>query len=369
MNLHEITLRNFRSYQNKKIELHPKLNLIIGPNGSGKTNLLEALYVVAQTKSYRARDDSLVRHGADSYTLLARSENIDYKISYQLKPKRQKLVKLNNTKTKPEEYIGSLPVVLFEPNSVLILAGAPLSRRNFMDGLLCGVDKQYFINLIQYRRVLKQRNALLRSKPRNLNSQIFAWDLRLAELGGYIYNKRLDFVSFLDTKASGLYKDISGKKAFIRSSYSSSCASEDYASSLLTVLQKHLQRDLIFGNTGDGIHRDDIEIEFNSSLVGAVASRGEIRTLTLVYKLIELAYIEQQSHTQPLILLDDVFSELDVVRREYLLHRLEAYQSVITTTDLHGINNIPKNSHAMINLGDNHARKRSPVSSKKSSKA
>lgn len=366
MGFNEIALKNFRSYKSKQIKLHPKLNLIVGPNGSGKTNLLEAIYVLAQTKSYRGRDESLLLHGEDWYTLLGKGNKLEQKITYNLKPKKQKLITLNGTKTKPEHYVGRLPVVLFEPNSVMIAVGAPVARRGFIDGVLCSIDSQYLVNLIQYKRVLKQRNTLLRSKPENIESQIFAWDVRLAELGGYIFKKRLSFVEFLDAQASDLYKEMSGKSVPISTKYNSNCSGDDYATELLTYLQKHLPRDVIFGNTGDGIHRDDIEITFGAIPVESVASRGEIRTLTLAYKLLELAYIEKHSQSQPLMLLDDVFSELDTSRREFLLAKLASHQSVITTTDLHGVKNIQSKSHAMIDLGRSNARRRSPASGEKS---
>lgn len=359
MSFAEITIKNFRSYATKQIQLHPKINLVVGPNGSGKTNLLEAVYVLAQTKSYRALDESLVRHGSTWYSLSGRSKDKEQKITYRLEPKRQKVITVNNTKRKPEDYIGQLPVVLFEPNSVMIAVGSPVARRGFMDGVLCSVDRQYLINLIQYKRVLKQRNTLLRSQPSELESQIFAWDVRLAELGNYIFEKRQNLIEFLNKRASKLYAEIAGKGVTIQTTYSSNCSGSDYASSLLTLLQKHLERDKIFGNTGDGIHRDNIDITFSSSPIQSVASRGEVRTLTLVYKLLEMAYIEKFSQMQPVILLDDVFSELDVARRELLLDKLTKCQSIITTTDLHGVKSIPGQAHAMINLGRSNARRRS----------
>ncbi len=355
MALKNLNIINFRSYKSRAITLHPQLNLVIGPNGSGKTNLLEALYVLTQTKSYRARDEELIMHGQSGYSLTGTAGPIEYRVKYSTLPRKLKTIQTNSRSQRLEEYIGQLPSVLFEPNSVFIASGAPAIRRAYIDGVLCGIDERYLVDLVHYKRALKQRNVLLRARPRDIEAQIFAWDIKLVELSDHIFKQRQAFTRFLNDSATKLYAEIAGSSVVVETNYQSSSDQRDYASSFLQLLQKHLKRDLIFGNTGDGIHRDDLAISFNGKPVQSVASRGEVRTLTLAYKLLEMAYIEQQTKRHPIILLDDVFSELDTRRREFLLLKLNKCQSFITTTDLHGIKVASKNDHTVIKLGSKNA--------------
>lgn len=360
MVLERLELHNFRSYRQYKTNLHPHLNLVIGPNGSGKTNLLEALYVLARAKSFRASDEELIYHGEDWFRLLATSTKQEWQVSYQLHPAKQKKIKLGKKTVKLENYIGKLSVVLFEPTDLNIITGAPADRRRWLDAVLAGLDGRYFKTLVQYRRVLKQRNTLLRSEPKNLANQLFAWDVKLAELGQYLFAKRQQLIKYFAEHVAEQYQSISQHKISINTMYATrfSDKTANYGAWLLDSLNRHMKRDQILGSTSDGPHRDDILIEFAGKPIQSLASRGEVRTMVLVYKILELKYIEEHTKTQPLLLLDDVFSELDARRRDFLLAQLAPYQSIITATDLHGLKKIADSDHAIIRLGETDVRRR-----------
>lgn len=368
MTLEHLELNYFRSYENYEIELHQRLNLVIGPNGSGKTNLLEALYVLARAKSFRARDDELITHGTDWFRLQTQNSKHKWAVSYQQQPTKTKIIKLDQQPKKLEDYIGKLPVVLFEPTDLNIINGSPADRRRWLDAMLAGLDGRYFSTLVRYRRVLKQRNVLLRKNPSDLLSQLFAWDVKLAELGQYLYTERQKLIEYFSHHTNKQYQEISQHKATIKTSYISGYdgPAKTYAEWLLNSLNRHVKRDQILGHTGDGPHRDDVAIEFAGYPIQNLASRGEIRTMILVYKILELQFLESRINSRPLLLLDDVFSELDTRRRDYLLAKLSSYQSVVTATDLHGLKNNATRDHAIIRLRNPHARRRPKPPNQKS---
>jgi len=349
MKLDLLSLQNFRSYKQKRLQLHPGLNLVVGKNGTGKTNLLEALYLIATTKSFRAADEALLMHGASWFKVTARAGEDEFKITYQQKPRR-KAITINNKTAKAMDYVGRLPVVLFEPQNLNIASGSPVYRRQFLDATLSGLDPEYLEKLIKYRRVLKQRNALLRSNTTELADQIFAWDLKLAELAGYLVKKRIQFVSYLNSRIEVLYGQIAGQRLKITISYRSSIDSEDYGSSLLAALKTKLRLDQLTNHTSVGPHRDDMAINFDSHPIQVLASRGEIRSIVLACKILESEFVKDQLNKQPLLLLDDVFSELDTSRRQFLSKVLTGHQSVITATDTNGIKGLLKTKHAIFNL-------------------
>jgi DNA replication and repair protein RecF len=181
---------------------------------------------------------------------------------------------------------------------------------------------------------LRQRNALLEGFAiESVRGQIFSWDLQLAELATEVYNQRQALIHYLNDHLTTLYNDISGETIPLRLTYLSSVADGNYGDVFLETLTNNLPRDLAAGFTTIGPHREDFKVSFNDNEIMAVASRGEVRTLVLALKLAELTYSEEQTGIRPLLLLDDVFSELDHDRRTYLLNCLNGYQTVITTTD------------------------------------
>lgn len=332
-----LTLTNFRSYRLFTAEFSPSATVIVGPNGSGKTNILEALYVLATTKSFRAKDTELVTHNSDPryFRLVAKVGDDELALGYQEADTTTKRAGRNQTKLSLNDHIGQLQVVLFEPNNILLAYGSPEHRRNYLDTALIQTDAGYRKTTQAYRRVLRQRNQVL-ADWRGQPSDLFAWNLQLAELAGTIYHRRQQLIHALNQQLDSRYEQIAGKPQRLLLSYRSMITVDDpadYTSSFLVALEACQARDIGAGFTTIGAHRDDMEISFNGGAITDRASRGELRTAVLVLKLAELDYIEASTGRTALLLLDDVFSELDAGRRQRLIAALGVRQTIITTTD------------------------------------
>jgi DNA replication and repair protein RecF len=352
MPLQSLHLTNFRSYSETEVPLSPAVTLVVGPNASGKTNLLESLYVLASTKSFRAKDRDLVRHGSDFFRIAAKSDKTEYAIGLRIHPNLEKRVTHDGVKRPQVQHIGQIQATLFEPTDLELIAGSPKGRRRYLDYILSQTDRSYLRTLQAYQRVLKQRNALLEGfAVESVRGQIFSWDLQLSQLASEIFAERQRLIGYLNERLTPLYSDIAGETIPLRLTYISSIEDGDYGDIFLEALTKNLPRDLATGFTTIGPHREDFSVTFNDSDIMAVASRGEVRTLVLALKLAELTYSDEQTGIRPLLLLDDVFSELDHDRRTYLLQRLEGYQTVITTTDADAVVRELSVPHSIIYTG------------------
>lgn len=329
-----IRLRNFRSYQDDSFEFAPGVNIIVGPNASGKTNLLEAILMLARGSSYRAKDNELVQFNKPWARIDIRLLNSSLRTvkltpkelppkNYEIDSKTYSRLSINHT----------LPVVLFEPNDLMLLSGGPERRRNYLDDLLEQTTPGYGKLRRDYRRTLAQRNALLKRGAHNLNTQMFPWDVRLSELAGQIVRARSKLVERLQKDLPKLYKELSKTSTKISVEYSSQWPAENYESHLLKKLTSSVQTDQQRGFTSNGPHREDLIIKFNGHPAQETASRGETRTAVLAMKIIELKIITEARDIVPILLLDDVFSELDGARRRALTEHLHDYQTFITTTD------------------------------------
>lgn len=333
--LSSIRLQSFRSYADASFEFSDGVNIIVGPNASGKTNLLEAILVLARGISYRASDYDLVGFGKP----WARLDG-------DLDDGQRRTIKITRDGTKGNKnfiiddkpfvrlgYNHTLPVVLFEPNHLLLLGGSPDARRQYMDDLLEQTVPGFGSVRRHYKRVLAQRNALLKRQPGDLKQQLFVWDVRLSELGGHIAHERAKLVTALNEQLAGLYTHIAGSKTVVTAAYQSSLPIDNYETTLLHHLEASLSRDVLRGFTGAGPHRDDMSVMFDAAPAPVTASRGETRTALLALKVFELGLLEKLRGQKPLLLLDDVFSELDGKRRHALTDYLQKYQTFITTTD------------------------------------
>lgn len=330
----DIRLQQFRSYKDASFEFGAGVNIIVGPNGSGKTNLLEAVQLVAMGISYRAKDDELVQFGkawARVDTLLDDSTRRTVKIYSE--PEQRKTYELAGKAYKKLTLEHTIPIVLFEPNHLLILHGPPEGRRNYLDDILEQTTPGFASFRRNYRRVLAQRNALLkRSKPASAQ-ELFPWNLRLSELGAVIARARLQLVLHLEEDIAALYKKIAGSSAVVSLQYHTKFSAENYETQFMHALEAKQQDDITRGFTGVGPHRDDLLITIDAKPVSEVASRGETRTIVLALKILELQLLESARNQTPLLLLDDVFSELDGSRRRALTSYLQKYQTFLTTTD------------------------------------
>jgi DNA replication and repair protein RecF len=330
----KLQLTNYRSYANHSFELHPQASVVVGPNATGKTNLLEAVYVLATTKSFRTKDPELIRHGDSYFRIEGEVDGVRIGLGFKNSPK-SKQVDYNQVKRPLSRHIGNLPTVLFEPGDLQLLSGPPAARRRYLDGILAPADPGFRQALATYQRVLKQRNSLLeRFDIGAVKSQVFAWDLNLTTTAATIVSGRQQLLDKLNQRIGELYGDIAGEKLELSFGYVPSIdVSDDYGETLLAALANNLPRDLGAGFTTIGPHREDFELTVEGQPVATVASRGEVRSLVLAMKLLELELATRADSPTPLLLLDDVFSELDESRRDYLTQRLGGVQSLITTTD------------------------------------
>jgi DNA replication and repair protein RecF len=332
----DIQLQNFRSYKDMSFDFIPEVNIIVGPNASGKTNLLEALLVVARGSSYRAKDVDLVAFGAPWSRIDVVADNQHRSLKLQRnkddEERVSKLFKIDEHSMSRLHFSRVIPVVLFEPDHLLLLSGAPDLRRAFMDDLIEQTNTDYGNVRRQYKRVVAQRNALLKNNPRDLVQQLFVWNLRLSELGGKIAQERQTLIEKCNEQLPEIYRSLAKSKALVELKYQTKFTG-DYETALLRKLEQSVDLDVIRGYTVYGPHRDDLEVLLNGHLLQEAASRGETRTFVLALKIVELHLLEQARDVKPLLLLDDVFSELDTSRRGALTTYVERYQTFITATE------------------------------------
>lgn len=331
--LSRLSLTNFRSYSEHQVELDPKLTVVVGPNATGKTNLLEAVFVLATTKSFRAKDAELIHHDQDFYRITANTPDGEIGLGYQkTNQATEKRAYHEGVKQPLIRHLTKLKVVLFEPNDIQLVLGSPDRRRRYLDFILTQTDPNYLSLTHRYKRVLQQRNRLL-SDWNGDTSELFAWNIKLAELAADIDAARRQVVDHINNLAMEGYAKIAGHAEPVELRYIGTADPVDYPSHFIRLLETNQARDLGAGFTTIGPHRDDIEINFKNADITSVASRGEIRTVVLALKLAELTYIKQKTGIPPILLLDDVFSELDDQRRSLLSQAFEGHQVIITTTD------------------------------------
>jgi DNA replication and repair protein RecF len=352
MAISSIRLQNFRSYSDESFEFESGVNIIVGPNASGKTNLLEAVLVLSRGNSYRAKDSELVEFnkpwarldsffGKQSRILKIEEKNAKIEKSYEIDDKIYKRLSFDK----------SIPVVYFEPNHLQFITRGPDQRRDFIDDLLERSVVGFKALLANYRRVLAQRNALLKHEAAFAEAQLFAWNVRLSEIGTKIAEARNNLINEINLTISDTYSKISQKNSKVEAFYDTHFPIEQYASKLLNKLETSTKIDLERGFTAYGPHREDIIFYLNEQQSSQTASRGETRSLVLALKIFELELIEKARGQNPIFLLDDVFSELDGARRHALVEYLKNNQTIITTTDADAVLNHFNNTHNLLAIG------------------
>jgi DNA replication and repair protein RecF len=332
--LANLRLQHFRSYSDDAFEFSQGVNIIVGPNASGKTNLLEAVLVLALGNSYRAKDIELVEF-EESWARLDANlvEGGLRTMKITTGPVPTKSYEFSGKEFKRLSLTHTLPLVLFEPNHLQLLSGGPERRRTYLDDLLEQTQAGYGSLRRQYKRTLAQRNALLKQVHSGLQTQLFPWNVRLSQLGGQIARARNELTYQAQESLPKLYKELSRTRTQVAVEYVSQWPPESYETHMLHRLEASLDLDITRGFTTSGPHRDDMTVLFNGHLAQESASRGEARTLVLGLKIIELQTIAKAREITPLLLLDDVFSELDGARRHALTEHISRYQTFITTTD------------------------------------
>lgn len=329
-----IRLQNFRSYRDSSFEFGPAVNIIVGPNASGKTNLLEAVLVLSGAKSYKSKDMDLVRQAKDWARLDGSFE--EHNRTLKLKIQNAAAAKEFLIDDKPYKRLSpekTVPTVLFEPNHMQLISRGPEARRDYIDDLLQRTNPELKSVLSQYKRTLSQRNSLLKRHPSSAKKQLFVWDIKLSELGSKIAQGRHGLLGDVNKSISPTYSKIARKKAVVSLKYDAQFPTDQYASKMLSKLQAHADLDFERGFTAYGPHREDILFYLDGSLASIAASRGETRSILLALKVFELKLIEKHFGVKPILLLDDVFSELDTNRRRSLVSYLKNHQVLITTTD------------------------------------
>lgn len=330
----DLHLQHFRSYSDDSFEFQPGVNIIVGPNASGKTNLLEAILVLASGSSYRVSDAELVQRN-QPWARLDSHDNSDQVRTAKivLDPRPTKTYEFNSKIIRRLSLKDKLPVVLFEPNHLQLLAGSPEQRRSYLDDLLEQTQAGYGALRREYKRILAQRNSLLKQPHLAAHGQLFAWNIRLSEAAGRIVRARSSVTQLLNTRLTVLYCDLSHTSTRVELAYASRFTPDNYESHLLNKLEHDLALDQARGFTGAGPHREDLSVTFDGHPAGLAASRGESRTAVLGLKILELDMLREARDISPILLLDDVFSELDGARRRALTNYLKDYQTFITTTD------------------------------------
>lgn len=342
MTIREIRLENMRSYDLFSAQLNPGVSLILGRNGTGKTTLLEGLYYLAYGTSFRGRDRDMIAHSSTRTTLMTIDDigakrRASLQITGDDKIKKTFTVFDKTTARLPTKY--RQPVVLFEPDELRLLSSSPDRRRRFFDGILTRLYPQYSTVLARYQRILLQRNELLKKREdfsqASWEDHLFTWDIKFAEAAAIIVDMRRNFAATSNTHLSRLYSAMADSDHHVNVSYISSIAvNESYQQKLLDQLQRNRTGDSYRGYTTSGPHRDDFSLFLDSHAASETASRGEMRTIMLAYKLLEVELQHELFDSPPLILMDDVFSELDVMRERQLMSALASYQTIITATDL-----------------------------------
>jgi DNA replication and repair protein RecF len=346
--LKELTLINFRNYEKLNISFNSNLILLIGKNAQGKTNILESISMSSTGRSYRTpRDKELIKWGkGQSYvknTVIKRSGTSVIELYLNLQEKKR--IKINGVQIKRMgELMGHLNSVVFSPEDLRIIKDGPAERRRFMDMEISQIKPRYFYNLQQYNKILLQRNNLLKEiniRP-NLKKTLPVWDEQLSHTGAYIINERYKFVRMLMESANHIHRDISFGAENLEFFYKSSIKYKDQGvdhikDNFFEQLQKNRDFDIMRGTTSSGCHRDDLAFVINDVDIRTFGSQGQQRSSVLSLKLSEIEIMHRETGEYPILLLDDVMSELDEYRQEMLLDIIGDVQTIITSTSLKGI--------------------------------
>ena len=336
MIIESVDLKDYRNYKILNMNFNPQINIIYGDNAQGKTNILESVYVCCTTKSHKgSKDKEMIRFGEDEahIKLTVRKQDVPYRIDMHLKKNKAKGIAINGIPIrKASELFGIVNVVFFSPEDLNIIKNGPAERRRFLDLELCQLNKLYVHGLIQYNRVVTQRNKLLKelSFHPEYEETLDIWDLQLAQYGRQVIEYRTDFVKQLNEMIVGIHNQLSGGKEHLEIFYEPNVETEK----LEDALAKNRDSDLRQRTTGIGPHRDDISFIVNGIDIRRFGSQGQQRTAALSLKLAEIELVKYLVKDYPVLLLDDVLSELDGSRQEHLLAGIDHIQTMITCTGL-----------------------------------
>lgn len=349
MEVLSLATEQFRNLSDAEIAFGPRINVLFGDNAQGKTNLIEAIWLFSGAKSFRgSKDNEMIAFGAEitSLTLRFRDNQREQIAKIQFGGKDKKKVWLNKVPLESQrKFAGSFYAVVFAPAHLSIISEGPKNRRKFLDSAISQINPQYADYLNRYEKVLLQRNCLLKDCYKNpsLRDTIELWDSQLAKIGSILTIYRKDYVSKLNDAAEKIYQGLSQNKEKIAVSYSSTVFGEEekinvYEDSVIEkyfqALSEHLEEDIRAGMTSVGVQRDDIEVMIDGYSAKTYGSQGQKRSCALTLKLAEASLLHSITGENPVILLDDVMSELDAHRQDYILNHVKNDQVFITCCDI-----------------------------------
>lgn len=329
MIIKSINLTNFRNHETYHLECNADTTLIIGENGCGKTSVLEAIYILTRGKSFRATDPDILKRGKEFYHIeveydtgekIVAAYDGDKKVFQVVDKKARRLPKKNR-----------YPVILFLPQDLNLVSGSPSRHRDYFDRIFSGFNEDYNDTLSRYEKALKQRNELL--KTENLSeTSLFSWNLMLAKYGTKLYKYRRELVEEINQHFNDIYHSIADNSDYIELNYKTELENitED---KYLKLLEENFNKDRKIEHTSFGVHKDDFVFMFNNCEADGSASRGETRSIILALKFIEAAIVFEKTNQKPIVLLDDVFSELDETRRKSLVKNFKDHQVIITSVE------------------------------------
>ncbi|MDT2757949.1 DNA replication/repair protein RecF [Enterococcus asini] len=351
MRLNKLQLRNFRNYQELNLDFEGNITIFLGENAQGKTNLLESIYVLAMTRSHRTSNEQelIAWDQKESYlagTLEKHSGVLPLEITLTKKGRKTKVNHIEQQKL--SSYVGQMNVILFAPEDLSLVKGSPQVRRKFLDMEIGQIDPIYLYNLVQYQRILKQRNQYLKQSATKKSDALYlgVLDEQLIEFGSKVLLARKGFVKRLEHWANNLHQKISQGKETLTLAYNSSVDFEEDATLEVIVekfseaLSKVREKEQFRLSTQVGPHRDDLSFAINGRDVQTYGSQGQQRTTALSVKLAEIDLMKEETGEYPILLLDDVMSELDDSRQLHLLETIEGkVQTFLTTTTLEHVKN------------------------------
>ena len=342
MNIKEITLKNFRNYENETIKFQEGLNVIIGNNAMGKTNLLESIYCCAIGKSPKTtKYKELIKMGkTNAYIKIVLERKYrDHIIEFYVDNKENKRIKIDGVPlSKLKDLIGYMNIIFFSPEEIKMIKEGPDERRKFINISLSQQSKTYLTSLYKYNEILANRNKLLKEnfKDENIKEMLVIWDSQLAKEGAYVIKKRYEFVNKLSIAAKEAHKNLTDSKEDLELEYESIVKDEPIEimqEKIEKLLKDSVDKDINLQYTSVGPHRDDIAIVANNIDIRKFGSQGQQRTCALSLKLAEISLFEDEIKEKPILLLDDVLSELDATRRTKLMELSSELQTMITCTD------------------------------------
>ena len=340
MRVQSLHIQGFRNLAKTTLEFDPEANFValVGSNGQGKTNVLEALFLLGISKSFRtAENEEMVGFDQEFFSLKGNIERNDGKLEVEVIVTREpakKTLKINGGVKKASDYIGALSVVFFSPDDLGMIHLSPSLRRRYLDLLLSQLDREYLENALKYQSALRQRNVLLRRIGDNeaQEGELDFWDQELSACGSRLRQKREQVIGKVGDFASPYYKEATGTRDELKIEYLPSGGPDSEAEALFAMLQKNHSRDIALGSTQSGPHRDDLRFLCNGHDLASFGSRGEWRSLVLTLKFAEIELLKEKNGETPILLLDDVFSELDESRQKTLFNSIRDCQTFMTTT-------------------------------------